>query len=96
MQAPTVSYTFYLKDAHMFYCKHDDTMNFIHDDESRLEVGGITADQMFMCIGNAICAKDNILDEITSLKPYQVERTQEMINKLQEFIDNRTNLNSDI
>jgi len=80
----------------MFYCKHDDTMNFIHDDESRLEVGGITADQMFMCIGNAICAKDNILDEITSLKPYQVERTQEMINKLQEFIDNRTNLNSDI
>jgi len=96
MQAPTVSYTFYLKDAHMFYCKHDDTMNFIHDDESRLEVGGITADQMFMCIGNAICAKDNILDEITSLKPYQIERTQEMINKLQEFIDNRTNLNSDI
>jgi len=80
----------------MFYCKHDDTMNFIHDDESRLEVGGITADQMFMCIGNAICAKDNILDEITSLKPYQIERTQEMINKLQEFIDNRTNLNSDI
>jgi len=80
----------------MFYCKHDDTMNFIHDDESRLEVGGITADQMFNTIGNAICANDGILDEIKSLRPHQIERTQEMINKLQEFIDNRTNLNSDI
>ena len=71
----------------MFYCKHDDTMNFCMDDDSRLEVGGITSDQMFMAIGNAICAKDNILDEITSLKPYQVERTQEMIDNLQAFLN---------
>ena len=71
----------------MFYCKHDDTMNFIMDDESRLEVGGITADQMMQCIGNAICANDNILDEITSLRPYQVERVQEMINNLQSFLN---------
>lgn len=71
----------------MFYCKHDDTMNFIMDDESRLEVGGITADQMMQCIGNAICAKDNILDEITSLKPYQIERVQEMIDNLQSFLN---------
>ena len=75
----------------MFYCKHDNSMNFIHDDESRLEVYGVTADQMFMCIGNAICAKDNILDEIKSLKPYQVERVQEMITNLQSFLDKHNN-----
>jgi hypothetical protein len=91
MLSPTVSYTFFLKDAYMFYCKHDDTMNFIHDDESRLEVGGISVDQMFNTIGNAICAKDNILDEITSLKPHQIERTQEMINNLQSFLDKHNN-----
>ena len=66
-------------------------MNFITDDESRLEVGGINADQMMQCIGNAICAGDNILDEIKSLRPYQVERVQEMINKLQTFLDKHNN-----
>ena len=72
----------------MFYCEHDNTMNFIcDDDESRLEVGGITVDQMFMAIGNAICAGDGILDKITSLRPYQIERTQEMIDKLQAFLN---------
>ena len=91
MQAPTVSYSFHLKDAHMFYCKHDDTMNFIMDDDSRLEVGGITVDAMMVCIGNALCAKDNILDEIQSLKPYQVARVKEMINNLQTFFDKHNN-----
>ena len=71
----------------MFYCKHDNSMNFIHDDESRIEVYGVTADQMMQCIGNAICARDNILDEITSLKPYQVERVEEMIQCLQSFLN---------
>ena len=71
----------------MFYCQHDDSMNFITDDDSRLEVGGITPEQMMQCIGNAICARDNILDDITSLKPYQVERVQEMITNLQSFLD---------
>ena len=75
----------------MFYCKHDNSMNFIHDDESRIEVYGVTADEMFTCIGNAICAKDSILDKIKSLEPYQVERVQEMITKLQEFVDNYAN-----
>ena len=75
----------------MFYCKHDNSMNFIHDDESRIEVYGVTADQMMQCIGNAICARDNILDEITSLKPYQVERVQEMITNLQTFLDKHNN-----
>lgn len=71
----------------MFYCKHDDTMNFIMDDDSRLEISGINVDTMMVCIGNALCAKDNILDEINSLKPYQVERVKEMINNLQTFLN---------
>jgi len=75
----------------MFYCKHDDTMNFIHDDESRIEVAGISVDQMFTTIGNAICANDGILDDIKSLRPHQIERTQEMINKLQTFLDKHNN-----
>ena len=75
----------------MFYCKHDNSMNFIHDDESRIEVYGVTADEMFTCIGNAICARDNILDEITSLKPYQVERVEEMIQSLQSFLNKHNN-----
>ena len=87
MQAPTVSYNFFVKNAYMFYCKHDDTMNFIADDESRIEIGGIDASSMFVCIGNAICSKDGILDEINSLKPHQLERAQEMITKLQAFVD---------
>lgn len=87
MNAPSVSYTFRLKDVHMFYCEHDDTMNFVDEsDESRLEVAGITSDDMFCCIGNALVAGDNILGYVTG-KPWQVKRAQEMIDKLQTFID---------
>ena len=91
MNAPTVSYTFQVNGAYMFYCKHDDPLNFIHDDESRIEVSGISVDQMFNTIGNAICANDGILDDIKSLRPHQLERTQEMINKLQTFLDKHNN-----
>ena len=87
MQAPTVSYNFFMKDAYMFYCKHNDTMNFIADDESRVEVGGIDISSVYTMIGNAICTNEGILDELPALKPHQLERTQEMINKLQAFLD---------
>lgn len=79
-----------MKDAHMFYCGHDNTMNFTTDDESRLEVAGISADQMMQCIGNAICSKHSVLDEIESLKPYQVERVEEIISTLQTFLEKHT------
>ena len=86
MQAPTVSYTFFLKDAHMFYCKHDDTMNFIADDESRVEIAGISARTMFTCARNAFCAGDNILKELEG-KPHQLEAAREMIEALEGFLD---------
>ena len=79
----------------MFYCKHDNTMNFIVDDEARIEVGGIDVHQMMQCIGNAICAKDSVLDEIESLKPYQITRVEEMISTLQTFLDEHTTKEDD-
>ena len=86
MQAPVVSYSFNLKDAHVFYCKHDHTMNFIMDDDSRLEINGIDERTMFTCVRNAIAAGDGIIKELEG-KPYQLEAAQAMIDVLEGFID---------
>jgi len=80
-----------MNSAYMFYCHDDETMNFIADDESRIEVAGISADQMFNTIGNAICSEASILKVIKSLRPHQIERTQEMIDKLQSLLDKHNN-----
>lgn len=86
VNAPTVSYTFNTKDAYMFYCTHDDTMNFIADDESRIEVAGIDAATMFTCARNALCAGDNIIKELQG-KSHQLQAARDMIEALQGFID---------
>ena len=71
----------------MFYHSCDDSMNFSsHDDDGRIEIYGITADDMFQCAGNALCCGSSILDEIKG-KHWQIERAQEMISKLQAFVD---------
>ena len=91
MQAPTVSYSFNVKDVHMFYHNCDNSMNFSsHDDDGRIEIYGITPDDMFQCAGNALCCGSSILDEIKG-QHWQIERAQEMITKLQAFIDKNNN-----
>ena len=86
MLSPTVSYNFFLKDAHMFYCKHDDTMNFYAEEEGRVEIAGIDARTMFTCARNALCAGDNIIKELEG-KPWQLESARDMIEALEGFID---------
>lgn len=71
----------------MFYCEHDNTMNFIdHEDESRIEIANISPRDMFTCIGNALAAGESLLDHIEG-KPWHVSRAREMIVYLEEFID---------
>ena len=86
MLSPTVSYNFFLKDAHMFYCKHDDTTNFYAEEEGRVEIAGIDARTMFTCARNALCAGDNIIKELDG-KPWQLESARDMIEALEGFID---------
>lgn len=88
VNAPSVSYTFRVStDVHMFYCEHDNTMNFVdHEDESRLEIANISPRDMYTCVGNALAANDNLLNHIEG-KPWQVSRAKEMITHLQAFVD---------
>ena len=80
----------------MFYHEADSSMNFSsHEDDGRIEIHGIEPEDMFQCVGNALCCGMSILNEIKPTS-WQLERAQEMINKLQTFIDNNTNPNSDI
>ena len=71
----------------MFYHDADNSMNFSsHEDDGRIEIHGIEPEDMFQCAGNALCCNMSILDQI---KPqhWQLERAQEMIAKLQAFVD---------
>ena len=75
----------------MFYHNCDNSMNFSsHDDDGRIEIYGITPDDMFQCAGNALCCGSSILSDIKP-KEWQVDRAKEMITKLQEFVDNYAN-----
>ena len=77
----------------MFYHNCDNSMNFSsHDDDSRIEIFGVEANDMYMCVGNALCCGSSILDEIKGTD-WQIERAQEMITKLQAFIDKHNTTN---
>ena len=91
MQAPTVSYTFHVKDVHMFYHEADSSMNFSsHEDDGRIEIHGIEPEDMFQCVGNALCCNMSILKEVKGTH-WQIERAKEMITNLQAFIDKNNN-----
>ena len=78
----------------MYYCEHDNSMNFCMDDDSRLEVCGIEPRAMFMAARNALASKDPITNYILG-KTWEVESAKEMITALQAFVDKHTTKEDD-
>ena len=92
MQAPDLTYDFYIKDAHAHWSIHSDAIHITEcSSESGVTVNGIKADAMFMMCRNALACKPeySVFHELSN-KPYNIKAAKEMIDVLQSFVDANT------
>ena len=92
MNAPDVTYDFYIKDAHAHWSIHCDGIHITESgSESGVTVNGVKADNMFMMCRNALaCKREYSVFHELSNKPYNIKSAQEMIAALQKFVDDNT------
>ena len=92
MNAPDVTYDFYIKDAHAHWSIHCDGIHITESDsESGVTVNGVNADKMFMMCRNALaCKREYSVFHELSNKPYNINAAREMIAALQSFVDDNT------
>jgi hypothetical protein len=92
MNAPDVTYDFYIKDAYAHWSIHSDSIHISESaSESGVNVAGVKADQMFSMCRNALaCNRQYSVFHELSNRPPQVEQAKEMIAALQLFVDENT------
>ena len=92
MNAPDVTYEFYIKDAYAHWSIHSDSIHISESaSESGVNVCGVKADQMFMMCRNALaCKREYSVFHELSIKPYNITAAKEMIESLQSFVDANT------
>ena len=97
MNAPDISYEFYIKDAHAHWSIHSDGIHITEcASESGVLVNGIKADAMFMMCRNALaCRREYSVFHELSNKPSNIESAKEMIAALQSFVDANTTKETD-
>ncbi len=92
MQAPELTYEFYIPGAHAHWSIHSDAIHITESaSESGVTVNGVKADAMFMMCRNALACKPeySVFHELTS-KPYNIKAAKEMIDVLQSYVDANT------
>ena len=92
MQAPELTYEFYIPAAHAHWSIHADAIHITESaSESGVIVNGVKADAMFMMCRNALACKReySVFHELTN-KPYNINAAKEMIDVLQSFVDANT------
>ena len=92
MNAPDLTYDFYIKDAQAHWSIHCDGIHITEcGSESGVTVNGVKADAMFMMCRNALaCKREYSVFQELSNKPYNINAAKEMIAALQTFIDDNT------
>ena len=92
MNAPDLTYDFYIKDAYAHWSIHSDSIVITEcDSESGVTVNGVKADKMFMMCRNALACKReySVFKELTN-KSYNINAAKEMIAALQSYVDDNT------
>ncbi len=85
LQQPTVMYTYYMRDAQVFWAKHDDSIN-VHDfDDNHISINGVDADNFFRACRNAMCSNNPLFDELKS--KHNRGYAEEMIKALQAYLE---------
>lgn len=92
MQAPDLTYEFYIQGAHAHWSIHSDAIHITEGgSESGVMINGVKADAMFMMCRNALaCKREYSVFHELSTKPYNIKAAKEMIESLQSFVDANT------
>ena len=86
LSQPSVMYTYYMKDASVFWAECDDSIN-LHDwEDNTICINGINADAMFLACRNALCSNRNVFQELKN-KDNTIKSAKEMIEALQKYVD---------
>ena len=86
LSQPSVMYTYYMKDASVFWADCDDSINLHDYEDNTICINGVDANSMFMACRNALCSKRNVFEELTD-KPHIIDSAKEMIAALQKYVD---------
>ena len=87
LSQPSVMYTYYMKDASVYWAQCDDSINLHDYEDNTICINGVDADAMFRACRNALCSKNNVFKEL-KIKDYTIASAKEMLVALQEYVDN--------
>jgi hypothetical protein len=86
LQSPSVTYTYYMPDASVYWAECDDSINLYDFEDNTICINGINADAMFMACRNAMCSKNNVFNEL-KVRDSALSSAKEMIEALQKYVD---------
>jgi len=86
LSQPSVMYTYYMKDASVFWAECDDSINLHDHEDNQICINGVNADAMFMACRNALCSKRSVFGELKT-KDHTIKSAKEMIEALQNYVD---------
>ena len=86
LSQPSVTYTYYMKDASVFWAECDDSINLHDYEDNTICINGVDATSMFMACRNALCSNRNVFNELTT-KDHVIKSAKEMIEALQKYVD---------
>jgi len=87
LSQPSVMYTYYMKDASVFWAECDDSINLHDYEDNTICINGVNADAMFLACRNALCSKRSVFAELKT-KDHTINSAKEMIEALQKYVDN--------
>ena len=86
LSSPSVMYTYYMKDASVFWAECDDSINLHDCEDNTICIHGVDADAMFMACRNALCSWASVFGELKT-KDHTIKSAKEMIEALQKYVD---------
>lgn len=86
LSTPSVMYTYYMKNASVFWAQCDDSINLHDCEDNTICINGVDANAMFIACRNALCSKRNVFEELTD-KDHILTSAKEMIEALQKYVD---------
>ena len=86
LQSPSVMYTYYMKDASVFWSECYDSINLKDDEDNIICIHGVDATAMFMACRNALCSKNSVFGELKT-KDHTIASAKEMIEALQKYLE---------
>ena len=86
LSQPSIMYTYYMKDASIFWAECDNSINLHDYEDNTICINGVDSNAMFTACRNALCSKNSVFGELKT-KDHTIKSAKEMIEALQKYVD---------